>query len=138
MRTQARELTQGTQELLQLFARSNPQVRSQGSRRETIAGRPGLTTTLANVSEVTGAAEMIALSTIQLQDGTLLYVLGVVPRPRRAPTTPCSAACAPRCRLPNSQAGWRSIAVDTASSRCSLGSRTPSPPRLLRLCGRCV
>ena len=79
IRTQAQNLQQGTQELVQLFARSNPQVRSRGTRTETIAGRPGITTTLTNISEVTGRAEAIALSTIQLRDGSLLYLLAVAP-----------------------------------------------------------
>lgn len=79
LRTEARDLQQATQELVQLFARSNPQVRSQGSRPETISGRQGLTTRLTNVSEVTGRAEAITLSTTQLHDGSVLYVLAVAP-----------------------------------------------------------
>ena len=79
VRTQSRDLEQGTQELLQLFARSHPQARSQGSRRESIAGRNGTTTLLTNVSAVTGAPEAVTLSTTQLRDASLLYVLAIAP-----------------------------------------------------------
>jgi hypothetical protein len=34
---------------------------------------------LSNVSEVTGQREYIALTTTQLRDGSLLYVIGVAP-----------------------------------------------------------
>jgi hypothetical protein len=79
LRTQAEDLAQATQELVQLFGRSNPQVRSQGTRRETISGREGLTARLTNVSELTGRPEVIALSTTRLRDGSLLYLLTVAP-----------------------------------------------------------
>jgi beta-barrel assembly-enhancing protease len=73
-------LQQDTDALLQMFARSNPQLRRQGGySRTTIGGRAGLTTTLSNVSEVTGAREMVNVSTVQLRDGSLLYIVGVAP-----------------------------------------------------------
>jgi hypothetical protein len=34
------------------------------------------------VSEVTGEREYIALSTTQLRDGSLLYIIGVAPQPQ--------------------------------------------------------
>lgn len=80
LRTQAQDLAQGTQELLQLFARSNPDVRSQGTRRDTLAGQQALTTTMTNVSDATRNAEVITVSTTRLQDGSLLYVLAVAPQ----------------------------------------------------------
>lgn len=79
LRTQQRELSQATQELLQLFARSNPQVRVGSSRRDNVSGRPGITTRLSNVSAVTGRPEVIDVTTTQLRDGSLLYVLAVAP-----------------------------------------------------------
>jgi hypothetical protein len=45
-----------------------------------IGGRQGLTTTLSNVSEVTGETEAVNLSTVQLQDGSLLFMIGVAPQ----------------------------------------------------------
>ncbi|MGH9310196.1 MAG: hypothetical protein ACRD1U_12525, partial [Vicinamibacterales bacterium] len=57
-----------------------PQLRRQaGYSRTTIGGRPGLTTTLGNVSELTGEAEAVNLSTAQLRDGSVLFLIGVAP-----------------------------------------------------------
>jgi hypothetical protein len=74
-------LQQATEQLLQGFAQSNPQLRRQGGyTRTTVGGRQGLTTTLSNVSEVTGEAETVMLSTAQLRDGSLLFLIGVAPQ----------------------------------------------------------
>jgi hypothetical protein len=70
-----------TDSLLQGFARSNPQLRRQaGYRRATVGGRPALTATLSNVSDVTGAREYVELTTVQLDDGSVLYLVGVAPQ----------------------------------------------------------
>jgi hypothetical protein len=75
-------LQRDTQQLLNNFARSNPDLQTAGNaRRENIGGRTGLTTPLRNVSEVTGEREYITLSTTQLRDGSLLYIIGVAPQP---------------------------------------------------------
>ncbi len=75
------DLARDTQQLLRSFAQSNPQLRQQGSaRRENVGGRQGITAVLTNVSEVTGQPEQIELSTAQLRDNSLLYVIGVAPR----------------------------------------------------------
>ena len=76
-------LQRDTQQLLQGFSRSNPQLRRSGdTRRVTIGGRQGLATPLTNVSDVTGEQEYITLSTAQLRDGSLLYLIGVAPQPQ--------------------------------------------------------
>ena len=73
-------LQQQTEQLLQGFAQSNPQLRRQGGySRTTIGGRQGLTTTLSNVSEVTGDSEAVNVSTVQLRDGSVLFLIGVAP-----------------------------------------------------------
>jgi hypothetical protein len=73
-------LQRDTQQLLNGFARSNPQLRQQsGLQRDSVGGRNGYTTVLTNTSEVTGQRERIALSTAQLRDGSVLYVVGVAP-----------------------------------------------------------
>jgi hypothetical protein len=73
-------LQRDTQQLLNGFARSNPELRQQsGLQRDTVGGRNGYTTILTNTSEVTGQRERIALSTAQLRDGSVLYVVGVAP-----------------------------------------------------------
>ena len=74
-------LQRDTQRLLNTFAQSNPNLRQQTAlTRDTVGGRNGYTTILSNVSEVTGQRERIALSTTQLRDGNLLYVVGVAPQ----------------------------------------------------------
>jgi Zn-dependent protease with chaperone function len=74
-------LQRDSEQLLRGFANANPDLRQQsGFRRESVGGRNGLTTTLSNRSEVTGQQEYIALSTTQLRDGSLLYVIGVAPQ----------------------------------------------------------
>jgi hypothetical protein len=74
-------LQQSTEQLLQSFARTNPELRRQGGySRANIGGRQGLTTNLSNVSEVTGERETVNLSTVQLSDGSLLFMIGVAPQ----------------------------------------------------------
>ena len=74
-------LQRDTQRLLNTFAQSNPNLRQQTAlTRDNVGGRNGYTTILSNVSEVTGQRERIALSTTQLRDGNLLYVVGVAPQ----------------------------------------------------------
>ena len=73
-------LQQQTEQLLQGFAQSNPQLRRQSNyARANIGGRQGLTTTLSNVSEVTGGSEAVNVSTVQLRDGSVLFMIGVAP-----------------------------------------------------------
>ena len=74
-------LQRDTEALLSGFLRSNPDLKRQtGLQRDNIAGRNGLTTVLSNVSEVSGQPERVALSTVHLPDGSLLYVIGVAPQ----------------------------------------------------------
>ena len=73
------DLQRDTTALLQGFARSNPGLRSSGSRRESLGGRNGLTTILSNTSDATGQAESIAVSTTHLKDGNVLFLVGVAP-----------------------------------------------------------
>jgi hypothetical protein len=74
-------LQRDTDSLIQGFAQSNPQLqRAGGYSRVSIGGRQGLATTLSNVSEVTGARELISVSTTQLRDGTVLFMIGVAPQ----------------------------------------------------------
>jgi beta-barrel assembly-enhancing protease len=74
-------LQNDTNSLLRSFAQSNPQLQQSGNaRNENVGGRNGITVQLANVSEVTGQPEYISLSTTELRNGGLLYVIGVAPR----------------------------------------------------------
>lgn len=73
-------LERDTEALLQSFAQTNPQLRrASGYSRVNVDGRNGLTTTLRNVSEVTGASEVVNVTTTQLRDGSLLFMIGVAP-----------------------------------------------------------
>jgi Zn-dependent protease with chaperone function len=74
-------LQRDTDALIQAFARGNPQLRSSGGYiRDRISGRNALRTTLSNVSEVTGQRETVSLTTTQLSDGRVLYLIGVAPQ----------------------------------------------------------
>jgi peptidase M48-like protein len=80
VRTEGNNLQQKTEQLLQGFARANPQLRREtGYSQTSMGGRNGLTTTLSNVSEVTGQPEAVNVSTTQLRDGSLLFMIGVAP-----------------------------------------------------------
>ena len=74
-------LQRDTEQLLNAFAQTNPRLRQQGGfQRETIGGRAALTTTLSNVSDLTGEPETVQISTTRLRDGSLLYIIGVAPQ----------------------------------------------------------
>jgi hypothetical protein len=73
-------LERDTEGLLRSFAQTNPQLRRAGGySRVNVDGRNGLTATLRNVSEVTGAPEVVNLTTTHLRDGSVLFILGVAP-----------------------------------------------------------
>lgn len=75
------DLQRDTDQMLQGFARSNPQLqRPEGYRRDTLGGRTGLTIVLSNVSDVTGQAEAVTVSTTQLRGNSVLFLIGVAPR----------------------------------------------------------
>jgi hypothetical protein len=65
--------------LLQNFARTNPNLRTRLTRRESLGGRAGITAVLSNISEVSGEPEAVALSTTQLRNGNVLYLIAVAP-----------------------------------------------------------
>jgi hypothetical protein len=74
-------LQQDTDQLVAAFAQNNPQLRRQeGYSRETVGGRAGVRTTLTNQSDITGQQEVISLATTRLNDGRLLFLVGVAPQ----------------------------------------------------------
>jgi hypothetical protein len=74
-------LQKDTQSLLQTFARNNPNLHLQGGyRRDSVGGRAGITAQLTNTSDISGQPEYIALTTTQLRDGNILYMIGVAPQ----------------------------------------------------------
>jgi hypothetical protein len=79
-RNESHDLQTATDELLQSLGQGNPQMRRLSNyRRGSIGGRTGLTTTLSNVSEATGAPETIQIFTTLMRDGNLLYLIAVAP-----------------------------------------------------------
>ncbi len=80
-RNESHDLQTATDELLDSLARGNPSLRrSSGYEQVTFADRRGLRAVLANRSEATGQDETIEVFTTQLQDGSLLYAIGVAPQ----------------------------------------------------------
>ena len=78
--TQNRNLQQATQEFLNGLGQGNGNLRQRsGFQRTTVSGRTGLTTTLTNVNEATGQAEVVTVITTQLRDGQLFYMIAVAP-----------------------------------------------------------
>jgi hypothetical protein len=78
--TQSRGLQQATQEFLNSLAQGNGNLRQRsGLVRTTVGGRTGLTTTLTNINEATGQAEVITVITSQLRNGELFYMIAVAP-----------------------------------------------------------
>jgi Zn-dependent protease with chaperone function len=79
--TQSRNLQQATTELLNSLGSGNGNLRQRtGLQRTTIAGRTGLTTSLDNINEATGQAEVVTVVTTQLRNGQLFYLIAVAPR----------------------------------------------------------
>jgi hypothetical protein len=73
-------LQASTDQLVRGFAQSNPRLRREsGYNRTTVDGLGALTVRLSNVSDATGRPEAIALTTVKLRDGSVLYLLGVAP-----------------------------------------------------------
>jgi Zn-dependent protease with chaperone function len=78
--TQSRNLQQATNEFLNSLGAGNGTLRQRTSlQRTTVGGRTGLTTTLANVNEATGQAEVVTVLTTQLRNGELFYMIAVAP-----------------------------------------------------------
>jgi len=78
--TQSRNLQQATQEFLNGLAQGNGNLRQRsGLQRATVGGRTGLTTTLTNINEATGQAEVVTVITTQLRNGQLFYMIAVAP-----------------------------------------------------------
>jgi hypothetical protein len=82
MPDQYRNPQESMEDLIDGLQRSNPQIRreSSGLTREVISGRQAVSTSLRNVSEITGEAEIVNLTMVPLGDGNLLYLIAVAPR----------------------------------------------------------
>ena len=70
----------GHTEFLNGLTQGNTSLRQRSAlQRTTAGGRAGLTTTLTNVNEATGQAEVVTVITTQLRNGQLLYMIAVAP-----------------------------------------------------------
>jgi predicted Zn-dependent protease len=78
--TQSRNLQQATNEFLNGLGAGGGNLRQRsGLQRTTMSGRTGLTTTLTNINEATGQAEVVTVITTQLRNGQLFYLIAVAP-----------------------------------------------------------
>jgi len=80
-RNESHDLKTATDELIQAIRQSNQRLSApNGYERAPVGGRDGLHAVLTNVSDVTGASEVIEVYTAQLSDGSMFYALAVAPR----------------------------------------------------------
>ncbi len=78
--TQSQNLQQATQEFLSGLTQGNPNLRQRSNlQRTTVGGRTGLTTTLTNINEATGQAEVVTVISILLRNGQLFHMIAVAP-----------------------------------------------------------
>jgi beta-barrel assembly-enhancing protease len=68
-----------TDAYVQAIAKSNNYTQQTGYSRGSISGKNALRTTISGRSDITGKTEVVTIYTTQLSDGSLLYVLTVVP-----------------------------------------------------------
>lgn len=79
-----RNLQLATNELVNSLSQGNGNIRaSSSSQRTTMGGRSALTTILSNTNEATGRPESIRLTTTQLRNGQVFYMIAVVPQNER-------------------------------------------------------
>jgi Zn-dependent protease with chaperone function len=81
VQTNRQNLAQATDEFVNSLQRSNSNLRANtGYQRMDVAGRTGLFLTLNNVNAATGQAEVVNITTTQLRDGRLFYMIAISPR----------------------------------------------------------
>ncbi len=77
----ANSLRQATEVFVNSLLQNNPYLRQQGNyQRATIDRRPGLAATLAGRSPLLNQNEIVNIYTMQLRDGSLVYIVGVAPQ----------------------------------------------------------
>jgi hypothetical protein len=76
----SRNLQQATDNFVSGLQQGNGNLRARSSyQRAYVAGRNGLSISLANTNEATGRPEIVNIVTTQLRNGDLLYVIMVAP-----------------------------------------------------------
>ena len=80
-RAAARNLRQATDQYLNSLSQGNPNLRQQtGYEVGSISGQQALAITCSNVSEVTGAPEIVMIYTCLRRNGELFYMVGIAPQ----------------------------------------------------------
>jgi beta-barrel assembly-enhancing protease len=75
-----RDLRGATNALIDSLRQANPRMRTgSGLAQSELGGQPALVTTLDNISDVTGAREIVEVTTTRLGDGRLFYAIAVAP-----------------------------------------------------------
>lgn len=78
--TRSRNLQQSTDELISNFEQSSPNLRARGGyQRVYLDGRNALLISLSNMNEANGRPEVITVTTTQLRNGDLFFVITVNP-----------------------------------------------------------
>ena len=73
-------LAASTQEYVNVVLQGNGYLAQRGTTsRGTLAGRPGLVTTLVGHSNVTNRSEVVTIVTTQLRNGNMFYVAAIAP-----------------------------------------------------------
>ena len=73
-------LAAATQDYVDVVLQGNSYLSQRGaSSRGTVAGRPGLVTTLVGRSIVTNKSEVVTLITTQLRNGNMFYIAAIAP-----------------------------------------------------------
>jgi Zn-dependent protease with chaperone function len=79
-RSQSRNLDQATREFIRSIQLNNRDLRQRmDPQRVTLSGRDAIYIPMSNVSEATGALELVEVITTRLRDGSVLYVLAIAP-----------------------------------------------------------
>jgi len=81
VQTNSRSLAQATDDFVNALQRSNGNLRANTNyQRMDVDGRAGLFLALHNINAATGQAEIVNVTTSQLRDGRLFYMIAISPR----------------------------------------------------------
>lgn len=80
VQTRSRNLQQATDELLSSLQQGNSNLRARSGYQRTFVGnRNALSISLSNRNEATGQPEIVTITTTQLRNGELFYIITVAP-----------------------------------------------------------
>jgi beta-barrel assembly-enhancing protease len=80
VQTRSRNLQQATDELISSLEQGNGNLRARGGYQRTyVGGRNALSIALSNMNEATGRPEIVTVTTTQLRNGQLFYLITVSP-----------------------------------------------------------